>query len=59
MRILLVSDTHGNNDAVALLAKKYPDMDIYLHLGDSESDEYSLMPFRSVMGNRDFYPNSR
>ncbi len=57
MRILLVSDTHGNNDAVALLAKKYPDMDIYLHLGDSESDEYSLMPFRSVMGNRDFYPN--
>lgn len=57
MRILLVSDTHGNNDAVALLAKKYPDMDIYLHLGDSESDEYTLMPFRSVMGNRDFYPN--
>lgn len=57
MKILLISDTHGNNDVIDILPVMYPDMDIYLHLGDSESDEYSLMPFRSVMGNRDFYPN--
>ena len=57
MKILLVSDTHGNNDCLEQLVNTHPDMDLYLHLGDSESDEYSLMPFRSVMGNRDFYPN--
>ena len=57
MRVLLVSDTHGNNEILDLLVKTYPDIDIYLHLGDSESDEYSLMPFRSVRGNCDRYPN--
>ena len=57
MKILLVSDTHGNNDCIDILPVLHPEIDLYLHLGDSESDEYSLMPFRSVMGNRDFYPN--
>lgn len=57
MRILLVSDTHGNNDCLKLLESTYPTMDLYLHVGDSESDEYNLMPFLSVAGNRDFYPN--
>ena len=55
MKILLVSDTHGNNEALDLLTKTYPDMDLYLHLGDSESDEYSIYPFRSVKGNCDHF----
>ena len=55
MKILLVSDTHGNNDALDYLVKKYPNMDLYLHAGDSESDEYSIFPFRSVKGNCDYF----
>lgn len=54
MKILLVSDSHGNNEALNLLLKRYPNMDLYLHCGDSESDEYSIYPFRSVMGNCDY-----
>ena len=55
MKILLVSDTHGNNVALDALVKKYPNMDLYLHCGDSESDEYSIYPFRSVKGNCDYF----
>ena len=55
MRILLVSDSHGNNLAIERLAKLYPTMDLYLHAGDSESYEFSLEPFRSVLGNCDHF----
>ncbi len=55
MKILLVSDTHGNNLVLDLLVKRHPNMDLYIHCGDSESDEYSIMPFRSVRGNCDYF----
>ena len=55
MKILLVSDSHGNNEALELLVKTYPNMDLYLHAGDSESDPYSIEPFRSVKGNCDYF----
>lgn len=55
MKILLVSDSHGNNEALDLLVATYPNMDLYLHAGDSESDEYSIYPFRSVKGNCDYF----
>ena len=54
MKILLVSDTHGNNEALDYLVRKYPNMDLYLHCGDSESDEFSIYPYRSVKGNCDY-----
>ncbi len=54
MRLLLVSDTHGNNEALDRLSNMYPNMDFYLHLGDSESDEWSIRPFISVRGNNDY-----
>ncbi len=57
MKILLVSDTHNNNRVMDLLAVSYPNMDIYLHLGDSETDEYNMGIFRSVRGNMDYYGN--
>ena len=57
MKFLVVSDSHGNNQALEQLALIYPNMDLYLHLGDSESDEFSIKPFISVKGNCDFYPN--
>ena len=55
MKILLVSDTHGDNESLQSLYKQYPNMDLYLHAGDSCSDEYSLYPFISVEGNCDYY----
>lgn len=57
MKLLVVSDSHGDNESLEKLALIYPNMDLYLHLGDSESDEFSIKPFISVKGNCDFYPN--
>ena len=55
MKILLVSDSHSDYQALDTLAKKYPNMDLYLHAGDSEQDEFSIKPFISVRGNCDHY----
>ena len=55
MKILLVSDSHNDYQALDELAKKYPNMDLYLHAGDSEQDEFSIKPFISVRGNCDHY----
>ena len=57
MKILLVSDSHGNNSALDQLAIKYPNMDLYLHAGDSASMSWSIQPFESVLGNCDYYDN--
>lgn len=57
MKILLVSDSHGNNSALDELAIKYPKMDLYLHAGDSQAMEWSIQPFESVLGNCDYYGN--
>ena len=55
MKILLVSDTHGNNEVLDKLVKLHPDMDLYLHLGDSESTPEMLRPFVTVKGNCDYF----
>ena len=55
MKILLVSDSHGYNEALRKLVDMYPNMDLYLHAGDSEQDEFSIKPFISVRGNCDHY----
>ncbi|HHT67072.1 MAG TPA: metallophosphoesterase family protein [Erysipelotrichaceae bacterium] len=55
MKVLVVSDSHGNGEALHQLIKKYPKMDLYLHAGDSEQDEFSIRPFISVRGNCDRY----
>ena len=55
MKILLASDNHGDYQALDDLYKKYPNMDLYLHAGDSEQDEFSIKPFISVRGNCDHY----
>ena len=55
MRILLVSDSHGNSEALDKLLKKYPNMDLYLHAGDLEADEQSIRPFDCVRGNCDHF----
>ena len=55
MKILLVSDSHGDYASLDRLAALYPNMDLYLHAGDSEQDEWSIKPFISVRGNCDHY----
>ena len=55
MKILLVSDSHSNYEALDRLVHMYPNMDLYLHAGDSEQDEFSIKPFVSVRGNCDHY----
>ena len=55
MKILLVSDSHGDYESLNRLYKMQPNMDLYLHAGDSEQDEWSLKPFISVRGNCDHY----
>ena len=55
MKILLVSDSHNDYASLDRLAASYPNMDLYLHAGDSEQDEWSLKPFISVRGNCDYY----
>ncbi|MCB9498110.1 MAG: metallophosphoesterase family protein [Erysipelotrichaceae bacterium] len=53
MKILVCSDSHGNNQALEEIVKKYPHCDLYLHAGDSESEELALFPFETVKGNGD------
>ena len=55
MKILLVSDSHGDYESLDRLFNMYPNMDLYLHAGDSEQDEFSIKPFVSVRGNCDHY----
>ena len=55
MKILLVSDSHGDYASLDQLTNQYPHMDLYLHAGDSEQDEWSIKPFISVRGNCDHY----
>ena len=55
MKCLILSDTHGQNEILKQMVMLYPDMDYYLHLGDSETTPDELEPFISVRGNNDFY----
>ena len=55
MKILLVSDSHSDYESLNRLYQMYPNMDLYLHAGDSEQDEFSIKPFISVRGNCDHY----
>ena len=54
MKVLIISDTHSHNDVIDTLYKMYPNMDLYLHAGDSCSEEYALYPFQTVKGNCDY-----
>ena len=56
MKILVVSDAHGNIEDMKKLLDIYPNMDYYLDAGDNLSSVSQLTPYRSVKGNCDFYP---
>lgn len=62
MRILIVSDTHRNNNTFLNLIEKIGPMDMVVHCGDAEGGEHlfseaSGCPFEIVRGNNDFFSN--
>ncbi|MBO8462030.1 MAG: YfcE family phosphodiesterase [Firmicutes bacterium] len=54
MRILLVSDSHGDFESLNNLLILHPDCDYYFHLGDSCLPKYYMQSFLCIKGNCDF-----
>ena len=60
MRILIVSDTHRQNDNYFRVLERVEDIDMVIHCGDAEGSEYVIeeaagCPLTVVMGNNDFF----
>lgn len=58
-RVLIISDTHGDNAFFQVVLKKVGQPDFFVHCGDIEGTEYyyeNIMPCEKimVMGNNDF-----
>lgn len=61
MRVLIVSDTHGKHNTLAMVLEKEGPFDLMIHLGDSEVDleelcELADCPVEAVAGNMDRDP---
>lgn len=56
MKILAVSDTHGNSLILKELLLQYPDLDGYFYAGDSElrATDPLFKTYAAVVGNMDF-----
>lgn len=59
MRILIISDSHGNNSAYSVILKKEKDLDMIIHCGDISGSEYyysqtAPCPLVMVNGNNDY-----
>ena len=59
MKIVVVSDNHGNKNHLIDIISMHPDADQCIHLGDSEFQFHDsvLKPFKKVGGNCDFDMN--
>lgn len=55
MKVVAISDCHGNIELLRSIASREYDADYYLLLGDSCLDEESIRPFVSVKGNCDYF----
>ena len=53
MKIVVVSDTHGDLSALRRVALIENDADVYLHAGDVEAAPGDITPFAAVRGNAD------
>jgi uncharacterized protein len=58
MRIVVISDTHGNVDGASLILSTVPAVDLVVHLGDHIADIWALAaglpcPVVGVLGNED------
>ena len=57
MKIVVISDNHGDRDIIQRIVNIHKDADLYLHCGDSQMFEHEIYPFISVKGNNDFGKN--
>ena len=62
MKILIVSDTHRQNQNYLDLVNRLEKLDMVIHLGDIEGSEYTIQqavdcPVEIVSGNNDFFSN--
>lgn len=60
MRVLIVSDTHRDNENYFKVVEKTKDIDMVIHCGDAEGSEYAISEAAGctthiVMGNNDFF----
>ena len=53
MKIVVVSDSHRNQNVLYRIVDMNKDADLFLHVGDSELTEDEISPFVSVKGNCD------
>jgi uncharacterized protein len=53
MKIVVISDTHGDLSALRRVALIEYDADLYLHAGDVEASSGDIAPFAAVKGNCD------
>lgn len=54
MKIIVVSDSHGNYSLLNEIYLKHFDASFFYHLGDSQLPEYMLHSYCGVKGNCDF-----
>ncbi|MCX7843694.1 MAG: metallophosphoesterase [Clostridia bacterium] len=60
MKILVISDTHGETDKAEEVVRKHNDIDLIIHLGDYFRDaqkiasEFPHIPVEYIYGNSDF-----
>lgn len=54
MKIVVVSDNHGDEKVLKRVYNANLDADLYLHCGDSQMLPSEIYPFISVKGNNDF-----
>lgn len=64
MKILVISDTHGNINNVLSILEKNQEIDRIIHLGDNEKDAEDLeyitsLPIDYVPGNCDYMSNNQ
>lgn len=53
MKILLMSDTHGEQKRCEQVIRACPGLDLYIHLGDIGFSPLHLRGFKIVRGNHD------
>lgn len=54
MKIIIVSDSHGEYKILESIYLKNQDADIFIHLGDYELPEYLMSRYLYIKGNCDF-----
>ena len=54
MKIVIVSDSHGNREILEKIVLQNPSANIFLHAGDSGLCKLEISPYVSVKGNCDY-----